>query len=73
MAIQIFQVVSQIIVCAIATWLYAHHLARKSHFGLRITAVLVAAAVGTIAAIASGYTLYPTITDTASFIFALLM
>ncbi len=73
MAIQIFQVVSQIIVCALATWLYAHHLARKSRFGLRITAVLVAAAVGTIAAIASGYTLYPTLTDNTSFVFALIM
>ena len=73
MAIQIFQVVSQIIVCAFATWLYAHHLARKSRFGLRITAVLVAAAVGTIAAIASGYTLYPTLTDNTSFVFALIM
>lgn len=68
-----FQAYGQIIVCLVATWLYAHHLAQRGRFGLRIAAVLVAAAFVTLTAITSGYTLYPTITDTESFILGLLM
>ncbi|MBQ3338078.1 MAG: GHKL domain-containing protein, partial [Atopobiaceae bacterium] len=68
-----FQAFSQIIVCVIATWLYAHHLAERSRFGLRATAVIVISVAGTLIAIASGYTLYPTLTDNTSFVFALIM
>ena len=68
-----FQAFSQIIVCVIATWLYAHHLAEQSRFGLRAAAVIAILTVGTLIAIASGYTLYPTLTDNTSFLIAIIM
>jgi len=64
-----FQAIGQIVVCAAATWLYARHLAKQPSFPARLAGVIVVGA----AAIASGYSLHPTLTDNMSFIAALLM
>lgn len=73
MSILVFQAASQIACCAIATWLYAHHLSEQAHFPARMAAILIVGAAACGLAITSGYTLYPTLTDNASFIAALAM
>lgn len=73
MSVFVFQAASQIACCAIATWLYAHHLSEQAHFPARMAAILIVGAAACGLAISSGYTLYPTLTDNASFIAALAM
>lgn len=73
MSVFVFQAASQIACCAIATWLYAHHLSEQAHFPARMAAILILGAAACGFAIASGYTLYPALTDNASFIAALAM
>ena len=68
-----FQVAVQFILCIAATYLYARKLPERDGFSTRSIVVVLAAIVGCAAAMAAGYTLYPTLTDDGSFITAIIM
>ena len=68
-----FQNVCEFLFLAVATYLYAHHLAPRDNFGLR--AAFAAILMGVVAVFASnlGFSLHPPLTDDMSFVQASLM
>lgn len=71
--ITVFQVAAQFMLCIVATTLYARKLPERSGFRVRAIIAAVVAIVTCSAAIAAGYTLYPTLTDDPSFFMAIVM
>jgi len=69
----IFQVASQFALCIAATILYARRLSRRNGFHIRAIVAGAVAIAACAAAIATGYTLYPTLTDDPSFFMAIVM
>lgn len=72
-SITTFQSVAQFILCIAATYLYARKLPERDGFRSRGIVVVLTAIAGCAAAIAAGYTLYPTLTDDPSFFMAIVM
>ena len=68
-----FQIAAQFVLCIVVTVLFARKLPRRDEFSLRAGIALMLALVFYTAAIMAGYTLYPTLTDDRSFLFAVCM
>lgn len=62
-----FQLLSTVVQLAIALWLYARPLKERSHFRLRAGAACLLVCVMTWVAHRQGFSLFPTLTDNASF------
>lgn len=67
MGVQAFQLASTVAQLAIALWLYAQRLPRHTFFKVRMVAAGVVTIGITMVAYQLGFTLYPTLTDNASF------
>lgn len=62
-----FQLFSTVMQLALALWLYARQLRERRLFPLRVVVFMAASSIITLVAYSAGFSLYPTLTDDASF------
>ena len=72
MGVQAFQLSSTVVGLAIALWMYSQRLRRRERFAERAALSALLATVAACGAYELGFTLYPPLTDNASFVMAIL-